>query len=112
MLISHSNRVMFICSYKVDLLAMLPCKMEPFSRVLSMSASLLPQALLQYTIASSATAKAASQADGQQQQQQQQDSAAALFQQLHTGEGFDAEQVGMLHMQTLVHTQSWHMYTW
>jgi hypothetical protein len=63
------------------------------------------QALLQYTIASSATAKAASQPDGQQQQQQlQQDSAAALFQQLHTGEGFDAEQVGMTHMQTAVFT--------
>jgi hypothetical protein len=53
------------------------------------------QALLHYTISSSAAAKAAaaSQADGQQQQQQQQDSAAALLQQLHTGEGFDAEQV-------------------
>jgi hypothetical protein len=58
------------------------------------------QALLQYTISSSAAAKAAaaaaaaSQADVQQQQhQQQQDSTAALLQQLHTGEGFDAEQV-------------------
>jgi hypothetical protein len=60
---------------------------------------LLPQALLQYTIASSETAKAASQPDGQQQQQQQ-DSAAALFQQLHTGEGFDAEQVGVSDMYT------------
>lgn len=52
------------------------------------------QALLQYTLSSSLAAKAAaaSQADGSEPQQQP-DSAAALQQQLHTGEGFDAEQV-------------------
>jgi len=64
-------------------------------------AALVPsvQALLQYTISSSAAAKAAAaaatQGDGaaQQQQQQQDAGAAALLQQLHTGDGFDAEQV-------------------
>jgi hypothetical protein len=59
------------------------------------SVLLLPlQALLQYAISSSNAAKAAaSQADGQQQQQELPDSAAPMLQQLHTGEGFDAEQV-------------------
>lgn len=63
----------------------------------------LPQALLQYTISSSTAAKAAAAAasgsqgaDDGQQQQQQQDSVAALLQQLHTGEGFDAEQVRLI----------------
>lgn len=61
------------------------------------AAAAVPQALLQYAVTSSNAAKAASQADGQQQQQQQ-DSTAPLLQQLHTGEGFDAEQVGGGHM--------------
>lgn len=67
------------------------------------------QALLQYAISTSAAAKAAAGTQQQQQQQQQSDPGVLLLQQLHVGEGFDAEQVRRSIVCTLKHASPAHL---